>query len=63
MIRIIDETSPCAMTEIDIYKQNVKELQGQLQNAYKRIKEKDEIITSLMEHVPDGKFSTERKQS
>ena len=21
MIRIIDETSPCAMTEIDIYKQ------------------------------------------
>ena len=63
MIRVMNEDSPCAITEIDIYKQNVKDLQGQLQDAYKRIKEKDEIITSLMEHVPDGKFSTERKQS
>lgn len=32
------------MNEIDILKMNVHELQGQLQNAYKRIDQLQEII-------------------
>ena len=78
MIRIIDEASPCAMTEIDIYKQNVKQLQEQLQNAYIRIKEQNEFIAeqndfvsvihtaymkSLKEYIPNAKLSTKREQS
>ena len=60
MIRIIDKASPCAMTEIDIYKQNVKELQEQLQNAYIRIKEQNEFIK---EYISNEKLSTKRQQS
>ena len=71
MIRIIDEASPCAMTEIDIYKQNVKELQEQLQNAYIRIKEQNDFVSvihtaymkSLKEYIPNAKLSTKREQS
>ena len=35
--------------EIQIYRNNIKELQGQLQEAYKKIKEQKEMLCKLEE--------------
>ena len=56
--------------ENKILKENVKDLQGQLQNSYKRNKELEDknhqkvaILEKLLEGISDGKLQTKVKES
>jgi len=40
--------------ETEIYKNNIKDLQGQLQESYKRIAELQEMLTDFAKGLPDG---------
>jgi len=40
--------------ETEIYKNNIKDLQGQLQESYKRIAELQEMLTDFTKGLPDG---------
>jgi len=49
--------------EMQIYRNNIKELQGQLQEAYKRTADLQETIHKLMEYVPNENLQTTRQKN